>query len=195
MAIPNLSQRIAQSIGVRAYALNLSTLAPQQIAYNGKFTFIALRGGYPPPAGWCHLLLLRGASRWLAVITQPADCGFSIVNTIEHIASFLLYFFNIPLLLDTSMAQDEDEDEENKWQHLALTPQNTTFVQYLPAGCFGKESLHRRHEYSVMRFSWQERQFEGWRYFQAGKPLDAQWDMAMWKDATREGIEDLIQNL
>src|SRR5260370_22935260 len=87
MATPNKSKLIAQSIGVPVYALNLSTLVPRQIAYNGKCTYVALRGGYPPPAGWCHLLLLRGASRWLAVITQPADCGVSIVNTIEHIAS------------------------------------------------------------------------------------------------------------
>lgn len=160
MASPNRSRLIAQSIGVPAYALNLSTLAPRQIAYNGKFSYVALGRHYPPLGGWCHLLLLRGTSRWLVVITQSADCGISVVNTIEHIATFVLYFFHIPLLLDVSMLQDEDEDEEKA---LDLTPKHTTFVQYLPAGCFGKSSSHQRDEYSVMKFSWEERQIEGWR--------------------------------
>src|ERR1700730_17891629 len=114
MATPILSQRIARSIGVGSYELDLSMLTQEQIAYNGKLTYVSLDGNAPPHGGWCHLLLLRGAARWLAVITQTPDCEISVVNNIEHIASFMLYFFNIPLMLYIHSPQDEEGKEV--WQ-------------------------------------------------------------------------------
>ena len=193
MAAPNLSRLIARSIGVPTYALNLSTLTPQQIVYNGKCTYVTLNGGFSQHSGWCHLLLLRGESQWLAVITQTPDCQISIVNTIEHIASFVLFFFNIPLMLYVHSPLDEEGEEV--WEKLDFTPENTTFVQYLPAGCFSLPASHPQHEYAVMRFSWEEQQIAGRRYFQAGKPADEPYVMGMWQHVKKEDIDDLIQNL
>lgn len=193
MAIPILSRRIAQSIGVRSYELDLSLLTPEQITYNGKLTYVSLDGNAPLQGGWCHLLLLRGATRWLAVITQTPDCEISVVNTIEHIASFILYFFTIPLLLYVHSPQNEEGEEI--WEKLDFIPENITFAQYLPAGCFSLEGSHPRHEYAVMKFFWEERQIADQQYFQAGKPTDARYIMGMWQHVEREDINDLIKRL
>src|SRR5260370_20425219 len=125
------------------YSLSLSTIDQKQILYNGKFSYLTTYKN-PTYGGWCHLLLLRSKNKYsrqrLAIITQTPDCFISIVNEIEHIATFVLNFFN---RFHPPLLREEEEDDAT---HLA--PENTIFVEYLPAGCFGPGASHKAEPFS-----------------------------------------------
>lgn len=170
------------------YSLTLSTVDLTQILYNGKFSYLRNYKN-PHSGGWCHLLLLRSKNQHsrqlLAIITQTPDCGLSIVNTIEHIATFLLNFFH--RFSPPHLREDEDEDEIDAY---TMTPDKIIFVQYLPAGCFGPESPHKDDTFAVMNFSWEELPLGEWETYYQAKSSEQ-----MWRHTRIDAINDLIARL
>jgi hypothetical protein len=183
---PDSLRHLVSVISGGTYSLSLATVDPTQILYNGKFSYLTSYQN-PKSGAWCHLLLLRSKNRFskqlLAILTQTPDCSVSIVNTIEDIATFTLNFFNRfhPSLL----RKNEDEDEIHE-----MTPDNTIFVEYLPAGCFGPDSGHKDDTFAVMNFSWEEVPFGQQSSYQEAKSSDA-----MWRHARIDAINDLIARL
>jgi len=172
------------------YSLSLTTVDPTQVLYNGKFSYL-MSYDSPRSGRWCHLLLLRSKNKHskqlLAIITQTPDRGDSIVNNMEHIATFVMnFFFNIypPVL-----REGEDPDDPP-----IMTPENTIFVEYLPAGCWPGGG-HDEDTFAVMNFDWKEVPFgQSSSYYQAGSSGRA-FGTDMWKHATLSTINDLIARL
>jgi hypothetical protein len=166
-----------------SYSLSLATIDSTQILYNGKITYTSFQ------RGWCHLLLLRSKNRFskqlLAIITQTPDCPVSIVNTIEGIATFIVDFF-------CQIYPPSARGEKDEYQTIEVTPDNTIFVQYLPAGCFG-DDLHPDDTIGVMNFDWKDVQVDQSRSIPTAKdpaPADN-----MWRSTDIDAINDLIARL
>lgn len=165
------------------YSLDLSGVDQTQILYNGKFSYL-LDHNYPESGGWCHLLLLRSKSphsrQLLAIVAQTPDSLLSIDNHMRNIATFIANFFStfhVPCL-----RVDEDEDNLEAYR---LTPENTVFIEYLPAHCFD----HRDSDaFSVIRLSWEKvyRDELNWSY---------KADRADWKRTDKATVNDLIARL
>jgi len=129
-------RRKIEIISGGTYALTLTTVDPTQVLYNGMFSYL-LRYGEQSQGAWCHLLLLRSKQRsskqLLAILTQTPDCGISLLNWSQHAVTFTMNFFGD--IYRVRRREDEDPDE------LTMTPENTMFVEYLPAGCFGPKMV------------------------------------------------------
>ena len=184
---PDSLRQLVSVISGGTYSLSLATIDPTQILYNGKFSYLSSYQR-PQSGGWCHLLLLRSKNTFskqlLAIVTQTPDCGKSIVNTIEDIATFTVNFFShryppVP-------REDEDEDIE-------MTPNNTIFVEYLPAGCFGPNSGHKNDTFAVMNFSWEEVSLDQLNSYYKAEPLS--YPESMWRHTRLDAINDLIVRL
>lgn len=185
---PDSLRHLVSVISGGTYSLTLSTIDLTQVLYNGKFSYLSSYEN-PHSGGWCHLLLLRSKNKYsrqlLAIITQTPDCGTSIVNTIEHIATFLVNFFH--QFSPPHLRDDEDEDEIDAY---TMTPDKTIFVEYLPSGCFGPESGHKEDRFAVMNFAWEELALGNWNtYYQAKSSQN------MWNHTRIEAINDLIARL
>jgi hypothetical protein len=98
----------------------------------------------------------------------------------------MLNFFNgfpPPFLSD-------DENENGDEDDISMTPDNTVFVEYLPAGCFGSHGMHNEDTIAVMNFVWEEKssgQFNS--YYQAKQPEN------MWRHTSIDAINDLIARI
>ena len=188
---PDALRQLVSVISGGTYSLSLATVDPTQIIYNGKFSYLTNYNN-PHSGGWCHLLLLKSKNRYskqkLAILSQTPDCTISIVNTIEDIATFTLNFFN---RFHPPLLRLEDDDDDDAYTHMA--PENTIFVEYLPAGCFGPQSSHDAETFAVMNFSGEEvprGQMDS--YFQATQPPGRG---RMWSHERIAAINDLIVRL
>jgi hypothetical protein len=170
------------------YSLSLAAIDPTQILYNGMFSYL-LNYANPHSGGWCHLLLLRSKNKYsrqlLAIITQTPDSALSIVNTIENIATFTLNFFS--QFHAPHLRENEDEDDIDAYM---MTPDNTIFVEFLPAGCFGPESGHDTDTFAVMSFSWEKKPLG-----QLSSYYKAESSQNMWRHVGIDTINDLIVRL
>jgi hypothetical protein len=176
------------------WSLPLEHIEDHQILYNGKFSY--LTHYRPSSGGWCHLLLLRSRNRSsdqkIAIVTQVPDCVVSIVNTIEHIAGFVISFFNRDMTTNVADGLMGKVDET-----APTTPDNTTFIEYLPAYCFGENSGHDSDTVAVMTFDWELVQphtapgtFAS-PYYRASKP---EWNQTV-NQPPRKVVTSLIRNL
>jgi hypothetical protein len=177
-----IGERIAQSVlSENNYALSLAGVHKEQIIYNGKFSY--LRQRYTPSAlGWCHLLVLRSKNTYskqlLAIVTQTPDSDVSIVNAIEEVATFVVNFFSSIYI--TVLGGDGGGS--------GMTPENTTFIEYLPAGCFGPQSGHNADTLDVMEFEWEEVHISEFTSYHRAKNPE-------WHGTSRDTINDLIERL
>lgn len=191
---PDSLRHLVSVISGGSYSLSLTNIDPTQILYNGKFSYL-LNYENPFDGGWCHLLLLRSKNphsrQLLAIITQTPDCGLSIVNTIEHIATFIMNFFHqfhAPYLREK---EDEDDIEAYK-----MIPESTIFVEYLPTHCFGQNDGHDQDTFAVMRFSWEKVPLgQGNWYYKAKAPETSGWGTDMWRHTRIDTVNDLIERL
>lgn len=181
-------RRLVSVISGGTYSLTLSSVDLSQILYNGKFSYL-VHYGNPRSGAWCHLLLLRSKSehsrQLLAIITQTPDCSVSIVNTIEHVATFIVNFFS--RFFPPHLRENEDEDQIGSYE---MTPDNTIFVEYLPTGCFGPHSSRDADTFAVMNFFWEKKQLS-----QHNSYYEATSSQGMWRHTSADAINDLIARL
>lgn len=184
---PDSLKHLVSVISGGSYSLSLVTIEPTQILYNGKITY---RGSFHNPgyAGWCHLLLLRSKNRFskqlIAIITQTPDCPVSIINTIEDIATFIVHFFR--RIYPPVPREGEDKDEP-----IEVMPENTIFVQYLPARCFG-DDLHPDDTIAVMNFSWEDVPVDQSR---SVPQATGSGESDQWERTSLDAVNDLIARL
>jgi hypothetical protein len=76
-----------------------------------------------------------------------------------------------------------------------MTPDNTIFVEYLPAGCFGPDAGHKEDTFAIMNFSWEKAESpHKLPYFQASDPRPSR-SGTMWKSILLEELNDLVIRL
>ena len=105
----------------------------------------------------------RSSKQGLPILTQTPDCGTSLLNWNQHAVTFTMNFFGD--IYRFRRREDEDPDE------LAMRPENTMFVEYLPAGCFGPKMDQEKDIIGILDFRWEKVQGGvGGSYYQAKLP-------------------------
>jgi hypothetical protein len=125
------------------------------------------------------------------LFTQVPDASYSIVNTIEDIATFIVNFFS--QFYAPNLRKNEDEDDIEAY---TMTPENTIFVEYLPTHCFRPDDGHDRDTFAIMRFSWEivllDQNQDSW-YYKANAPRTSVFGSDMWKHTNLHAVNDLIE--
>lgn len=139
------------------YELSLSSLSDNQIIYNGLLSYVSGVGHMGN--GWCHLLLLRSKrddfeeeemTPKLAILAQLPGNLFALQRQIEGVASFVMDFFKYSYFNHPSSGD------------VTITPDNTTFVEYLPYCIFTnttditETSEKGNSEINIVRFDWED---------------------------------------
>jgi hypothetical protein len=175
-------ERIAHlALSENNYALSLANIDQRQIIYNGTFSF--LREYVPHNGGWCHLLVLKSkntfSEQMIVIMTQITSSPLPLSSCIQDVATFVMNFFK------KNYATSSDHGSNEK---LWMTPENTTFVEYHPAGSFRPRMPCNTDALAVMEFEWEEvSPMQNISYLRAKNPK--------WHGVSRKTIKKMIEEL